>query len=143
MRNYLRKKPFSLALQLYKLRKIYPGAISYITKNGILYFKCLIRPTPLSRSYPISLKYKIGKTIEIWLSDISLELLERDSFPHYFTKDKERHRARLCLYRYSEFNSKKWIADTIIPWTVEWLFFYEIWLATGKWQGGGEHPVIR
>ena len=36
------------------------------------------------------------------------------------------------------------IADTIIPWTSEWLFFYELWLATGgEWLGEGEHPPPR
>lgn len=29
------------------------------------------------------------------------------------------------------------IANTIVPWTSEWLFYYEIWLATGQWHGGG------
>lgn len=32
------------------------------------------------------------------------------------------------------------LADTIIPWTLDWLMHYEFWLATGKWRGGGvEH----
>ncbi|MGH8092034.1 MAG: hypothetical protein ACREIF_00990 [Chthoniobacterales bacterium] len=29
------------------------------------------------------------------------------------------------------------LADTIVPWTSRWLYFYEIWLATGEWMGGG------
>ena len=33
-----------------------------------------------------------------------------------------------------------WIADTILPWTSLWLYFYELWHATGQWLGGGEHP---
>ena len=28
-------------------------------------------------------------------------------------------------------------ADTVIPWTIEWLACYEGWLATGRWVGGG------
>lgn len=32
------------------------------------------------------------------------------------------------------------IANTIVPWAVEWLFFYEVWLVTGEWGGGGEWP---
>jgi hypothetical protein len=32
------------------------------------------------------------------------------------------------------------IADTLVPWASEWLFDYELWLATGEWYGGGiEH----
>jgi hypothetical protein len=31
------------------------------------------------------------------------------------------------------------LAKTIIPWIYDWLFHYEIWLATGDWTGGGIH----
>ena len=47
----------------------------------------------------------------------------------------------ICLYRYAfEFSRYKLLANTVIPWIVEWLFYYEIWLTTGEWLGGGEHP---
>jgi hypothetical protein len=29
------------------------------------------------------------------------------------------------------------LADSIVPWASEWLFFYEFWLVTGEWDGGG------
>jgi hypothetical protein len=32
------------------------------------------------------------------------------------------------------------IADTIVPWLILWLFYYEIWHVTGEWKGGGVHP---
>ena len=35
------------------------------------------------------------------------------------------------------------IADTIVPWTAEWLVYYEIWLMTGEWYGGGDWPPRR
>jgi hypothetical protein len=33
------------------------------------------------------------------------------------------------------------LADTILPWTSEWLFYYELWSVNGyEWLGGGiEH----
>lgn len=37
----------------------------------------------------------------------------------------------------TEWNSGMLIANTIIPWASGWLFFYEFWLATGQWFGGG------
>jgi hypothetical protein len=46
----------------------------------------------------------------------------------------------VCLQTSDEFNSTCLSAVTIIPWTIEWLFFYETWLATGEWHGGGKHP---
>ena len=29
------------------------------------------------------------------------------------------------------------IADTIVHWAIEWLYYYENWAYTGKWLGGG------
>jgi hypothetical protein len=48
----------------------------------------------------------------------------------------------LCLYypKKGERRSEFMIADYIVPWITMRLFFYEIWLATGEWRGGGtEH----
>jgi hypothetical protein len=44
---------------------------------------------------------------------------------------------RLCLYDYRE---QPWrdgdnIHERIIPWTAEWLVFYELYLICGKWLG--------
>ena len=30
-------------------------------------------------------------------------------------------------------------SDTLIPWTSLWLYYYEIWIETGEWVGGGKH----
>ena len=29
----------------------------------------------------------------------------------------------------------------IVPWAAEWFWFFEHWLVTGEWLGGGSHPV--
>ena len=34
----------------------------------------------------------------------------------------------------------KRIDQTIIPWTYTWLFYFEDWLSTDDWKGGGRHP---
>jgi len=31
--------------------------------------------------------------------------------------------------------ARSWLAKTIVPWTAEWLFLYELWLETGMWWG--------
>jgi hypothetical protein len=43
----------------------------------------------------------------------------------------------LCLFddEKGEWHPADSMAATILPWTSEWLYFYEIWLATGIWQG--------
>jgi hypothetical protein len=52
---------------------------------------------------------------------------------------------QICLYHpiEDEWTSKSWLKDTLIPWAIEWLLLYELWLATGKWLGGGEHPTLQ
>lgn len=51
----------------------------------------------------------------------------------------------LCLYDpvADEYAPDMPIADFIIPWAIEWLFFYEEWVRTGEWKGGGRHPEVR
>jgi len=33
------------------------------------------------------------------------------------------------------------LAETTVPWAARYLYFYEGWLLTGKWSGGGRHPT--
>jgi hypothetical protein len=32
------------------------------------------------------------------------------------------------------------LATTTVPWALLWLFYFESWLVTGAWDGGGIHP---
>jgi hypothetical protein len=59
--------------------------------------------------------------------------------PHMYDQE------RLCLFLpgTGEWSPEKPIALTIVPWTSVWLFFYEVWLATGEWLGGGVEPEPR
>ena len=48
----------------------------------------------------------------------------------------------LCLFDMEarEWNAWKLLADTTVPWSIDWLACYEGWRATGEWAGGGRHP---
>jgi hypothetical protein len=52
---------------------------------------------------------------------------------------------RLCLFdpQTAEWSPGAAIADTIVPWTYEWLFYFEEWLVSDEWKGGGRHPEVR
>jgi hypothetical protein len=43
----------------------------------------------------------------------------------------------LCLYhpKSQPWSGNKNIHETIIPWTAEWLIFYELYLSEGRWLG--------
>lgn len=67
----------------------------------------------------------------------SLKVREgEDAVPHMYGQE------RLCLFlpESQEWQPADPIALTIIPWASLWLFFYEVWHATGEWLGGGVHP---
>ena len=109
-------------------------------KQNQLFWSGRIRPTALSKEYTVILTYHIGDTPKVWVIGDELEKLDDINFPHKYDVDAKNKMVRICLYRYSEFNSSNLLANTIIPWIVEWLYYYELWLATGEWLGGGEHP---
>lgn len=47
----------------------------------------------------------------------------------------------LCLFDHEtdEWTPLRLIAETTIPWALDWLGCYEGWRATGVWSGGGRH----
>ena len=141
--RYYKNPPLTLIQQKVALCASYQGASCSIDKKKKqLFWSGKIKPTALSMEYTVVLIYSIGKSPKVWVIGDELERLDDVNFPHKFDVDAKNKMVRICLYRYSEFNSSKLIANTIIPWTVEWLYFYELWLATGEWLGGGEHPAV-
>ena len=56
--------------------------------------------------------------------------------PHVYNTDKQ----HLCIYhRPSEERNASHKITEIIPWISEWFYYYENWLVTAKWLGGGIH----
>lgn len=136
---HFKKQVLSFAMQKILLDKSYPEAQSFI-KSGTLIWYGAIKPTPLSRTYSIKIVCKKKSRPKVILYGDNIEGLANLEFPHHFKIDKDKKTVELCLHLWHEFTYSDSIADTIIPWTQEWLYFYEIWLATGEWCGGGQHP---
>jgi hypothetical protein len=96
-----------------------------------------IRPTDVSESYSVRLNYGGGDVPEVRVLRPELQPREEGGrIPHMYSQE------RLCLYLPG---SGQWtpampIAVTIIPWSSLWLYFYELWRATGEWLGGGVEP---
>lgn len=109
-------------------------------KGDILLWIGKVQPTPLSRIYTVVVKFRMWEPPQVWVIGDELQNLDSPDFPHKYEIDVDKKMVRICLYRYREFSTYKFLSKTIIPWTIEWLYFYEIWLATNEWFGGGEHP---
>lgn len=96
-------------------------------------------PTPLSRVYVLRVEYRQGATPEVFVELPNLKLLaEGRRLPHVYQQDP----AKLCLYLPRTYEWQGWmrIDNTIVPWSILWLFFFEEWLSSDDWKGGGEHP---
>jgi hypothetical protein len=99
-----------------------------------------ISPSPLGRLYKVKLVYYINQAPNIYVLDPKpLPLaIGKAKLPHCYDQKYQ----RLCLYYPDgkEWNKTMLLSATVIPWTYEWLYHYEIWLGTGEWTGGGVHP---
>ncbi|WP_378106315.1 hypothetical protein [Chryseobacterium sp. sg2396] len=99
-----------------------------------------LKSSPIGDEYLIKISYKKNDVPKIFvLQPENLKLPEgKNRLMHVYDHEKQ----RLCLYYpdAKEWTNKKTIASTILPWAIEWLYHYEIWLITGNWTGGGIHP---
>ena len=113
-----------------------PECELYLDKN-YLRVKGSLQPTPRSCWYKYEIKYWTKGTIKIFIRDPLIKTELNGKKAEHLYKD-----GSLCLYfpKAKQFDSKKLIVDYIVPWISLWLFFYEIWLVTGYWKGGGIHP---
>lgn len=128
-------KPHNLAVQAVQLRRAFPESTCEIS-HGELVWEGTVRPTTLSDWYRVRLVYRHGKAPRVWV--IKPGLRNRGgSRPEHLYGD-----GSLCLYypKYREWNHSMWLARTVVPWACEWFLYYEVWLATGDWRGGGIHP---
>lgn len=129
-------KKLTMVQQQSLLKYYFPNSECNISRDQRLSWKGYIQPTPCSQNYLVQLTYHRGKRPDIVVLFPKLEKWNGQKIPHTFSSE------RLCLYRniYGEWSPFKPIATTIVPWTSLWLYYYEIWLSTGEWLGGGEHP---
>ena len=131
-------KTLSMGKQLFALKSRFPS--SRVTHDkGKLVWTTEITPADGCETYNLRLTWSKGRFPEVWASGGALERCDDfGSIPHKFGFDAKAKSVNLCLQR-RDWNGRQLIADTYVPWAMEWLVFFELWLATGEWLGGGEH----
>jgi len=106
---------------------------------GKFRFRYYAQPTPISRQYQIEILYSRYKRPNVFVLEPDLlALADGRKLPHVYQQKPP----DLCLYmpNTGEWSPEKLISRTILPWSVVWLYYFENWLATDNWAGGGEHP---
>jgi hypothetical protein len=106
--------------------------------TGRLHWHYWTRPTVLSRDYLTHIEFQRGGTPKVSIREPDLSALAsgRD-LPHVYHDP-----IRLCLFLpgSDEWLGSMRIDQTFVPWTATWLYYFEEWLASNEWKGGGEHP---
>jgi hypothetical protein len=132
-------KPLTPAQQFVNLRHNPVCAGRGTLRNGRLDWRFKSQPTPLSRAYDLSLRYRPLSSPDVLVVEPDLTVLAKGrKLPHVY----QQRPTMLCLYLpgTAEWTSAMRIDATIIPWSALWLFYFEEWLTSNEWKGGGKHP---
>jgi hypothetical protein len=126
----------SIIQQGVALKKAQPDShVVYPGRNNLIW-RGRLQPAPLNLAYEVEISYHYLYHPKTQVLNPNLETRNGEVIPHMYGQKY------LCLYRpeYKEWSASMCIANVIVPWASLWLFYYEVWLATGEWKGGGEHP---
>lgn len=126
----------TLVRQEAALRHLFPNAKITRNADSSLTWEQTIKPTSVSEEYSVRLVYHRKTGIEVYILTPNLKLADgKVALPHVYSTKKQ----MLCLYYPNglEWNRGKLFTQTIIPWISEWLYFYEVWVGSGNWYGGG------
>jgi hypothetical protein len=96
-------------------------------------------PLPLSRIYDIRIEFEEGGRPEIFVDGPDLHMLSGGRrVPHLYRQKPP----KLCLYFPKAYEWQSWMRldQTVVPWATLWLFYFEEWLGSDDWKGGGMHP---
>ena len=105
---------------------------------------------PQYSKYVLGILYQVGGFPEVRV--ISPVLIRmpgnpEGELPHVYPPADD---PTLCLFdpREDEWAPTMTLARTTVPWALDWLACYELWLMTGRWTGGGRHaepgaPIAR
>jgi hypothetical protein len=133
-RAFPQQRPLTPAQQGYFVKLSFPGFQITTTRNQL---RCIgvLRPSQIGDAYTVELEYDVPDRPRVHVLRPELRLAEgKTKLPHVFPGNE------LCLHLYTDWRPEQRISEFIVPWISVWLYFYEVWLITGEWLGGGHEP---
>ena len=136
--KYMPVKDYNPIQQRNFLNREYPNG-EFRSLNGLAWeWYSTIQPTELSPSYNYKIVFR-GNHPKIYILD-KLELAKDETkLPHVYNSARQ----QICLYYYRHEWNPTIKVSVLVPWVSEWLYYYERWVLTGTWYGGGKHPHTR
>src|SRR5216683_2487856 len=138
-----RSGDLTVAQQYHSLRfsSALTGGSGFI-RRGALHWQVEIAPSPLSRFYSLKIYYKppASPTVVVTAPDL-VDLAGGRKLPHVYSQQPP----TLCLYLpgSGEWRPTMLVERTILPWSILWLFYFEEWIDSDDWKGGGVHPKLK
>lgn len=136
--NLRKQRRVTIPRQMAALNHIFRGEEKSPLKDS-LDWRCWVKPTPLGHDYRIRIHYRLSHSPSVFVMEPDLKALAggRD-LPHVYSPEEQ----QICLFlpRSNEWQDCFYLANTIYPWSLFWLLYFEDWLVTEKWNGGGVHP---
>lgn len=137
--------------QIRRMRKFYPDFQIRLNGGWHVVWEGPLRPFAKTHTVRVALTLKdwLGEIEifapfpQVWLIEPRLETSTKRApgvqVPHVYPNTRDLTLSELCLF---DPDAREWtrdmaVADTTIPWTIDWLASYEGWHATGEWTGGG------
>lgn len=127
--------------QLCAITEAFPDAKILSNRRDNFELEIDLQPSVFSAIYRIKIVYKSNTFVKVYVIEKVLKIAHnRKKLPHVYSSKQQ----QLCLYSPSkkEWKSTQYIVNTIIPWTSEWLYYYEMWLIDGVWLGGGHNEYL-
>jgi hypothetical protein len=137
-RYFSARRRLTLPQQFLFLKRDFPYGQGEL-RGGRIIWRQPFQPTPISRTYQLRLRYTFPGCPKVIVECPRLvELAAGKRIPHLYSQDP----AQLCLYQPAnhEWSPRDALSRTILPWAALWLFYFEDWLISGVWSGGGDHP---
>lgn len=150
--------PLSIDRQIRSMEETWP-TLRLIHRDGPLaVWQGLLRP--LFRLFEVRVTYRapcVPETLDPRRDQPRVRVLDpplrprrgdpQGQLPHVYYVGDGPLDVVLCMFdpETNEWSPGMPLAETTVPWTVDWLASYEGWRATGKWTGGGRHvgdPVL-
>jgi hypothetical protein len=135
-RAFTQRRRFTLDEQVHRMSLAWPSFRLVKRRRQVeaLWIGAL-QPTPLSVGYTVTVRIRPDWCPEVRVLEPGLRPRDGvDKLPHVYGDGS------LCLHFYGDWHPGMFVAETTLPWVSVWLYFYEVWHATGLWLGGGTHP---
>ena len=140
-----RLKPIPLLTQKFLLTQSFPAERCFINGNMLLW-EGWVAPSAIGRKYHLRVEYEWRGVPKIFVTQPNLRGIADSAIPgrdlpHVYSQEP----VRLCVHLpgSGEWHSAKAIAATLIPWSIGWLSFFEDWVFTNVWSGGGIHRDVK